>query len=62
MKDNIFIDQDFWRYWNNIELNRLPLNSNLRLFKKGIRPTWEDPKNVQGGKWVPFIFIILIER
>jgi len=44
--------QDFWRYWNNIDLNRLPINSNLRLFKKGIHPTWEDPKNVNGGKWI----------
>eukprot|EP01103_Thecamoeba_quadrilineata_P020784 TRINITY_DN911_c0_g1_i1.p1 TRINITY_DN911_c0_g1~~TRINITY_DN911_c0_g1_i1.p1 ORF type:complete len:563 (-),score=107.22 TRINITY_DN911_c0_g1_i1:50-1738(-) len=44
--------QDFWRYWNNIKITQLPEFSNLRLFKAGIKPTWEDPANVNGGKWV----------
>eukprot|EP01120_Amphizonella_sp_Union-15-10_P015400 TRINITY_DN7922_c0_g1_i1.p1 TRINITY_DN7922_c0_g1~~TRINITY_DN7922_c0_g1_i1.p1 ORF type:complete len:389 (-),score=73.31 TRINITY_DN7922_c0_g1_i1:52-1113(-) len=44
--------QGFWKYWNNIDMNKLPPNSNLRLFKKGIEPAWEDPANAKGGKWV----------
>eukprot|EP01103_Thecamoeba_quadrilineata_P020785 TRINITY_DN911_c0_g2_i1.p1 TRINITY_DN911_c0_g2~~TRINITY_DN911_c0_g2_i1.p1 ORF type:complete len:459 (-),score=74.64 TRINITY_DN911_c0_g2_i1:17-1393(-) len=44
--------QDFWRYWNNIIIINLPDYSNLRLFKEGIKPTWEDPANINGGKWV----------
>lgn len=43
---------EFWKYWNNIHLDRLPSNFNLRLFRKGIRPLWEDKENVNGGKWV----------
>eukprot|EP00009_Paramoeba_aestuarina_P001242 CAMPEP_0201507482 /NCGR_PEP_ID=MMETSP0161_2-20130828/1135_1 /ASSEMBLY_ACC=CAM_ASM_000251 /TAXON_ID=180227 /ORGANISM="Neoparamoeba aestuarina, Strain SoJaBio B1-5/56/2" /LENGTH=270 /DNA_ID=CAMNT_0047901861 /DNA_START=76 /DNA_END=884 /DNA_ORIENTATION=+ len=44
--------QDFWRYWNNIEPWNFANNSNLRLFKQGIKPMWEDKSNVNGGRWV----------
>ena len=27
-------------------------NTDYMLFKKGIRPEWEDPHNRAGGKWV----------
>ena len=27
-------------------------NTDYMLFKKGIRPEWEDPSNKNGGKWV----------
>ena len=27
-------------------------NTDYMLFKKGIRPEWEDPQNRDGGKWV----------
>jgi len=30
----------------------LPLVSDYHLFKKGIRPIWEDEENKKGGKWV----------
>lgn len=30
----------------------LPLVSDYHLFKKGIRPIWEDEENKNGGKWV----------
>jgi len=37
--------EDFWRYWNNINLpyNKLPSYFNLRLFKNDIKPLYEDP-------------------
>lgn len=45
--------QDFWRYSNSlIHVSMLPDGTNLRMFKFGIMPTWEDPANVQGGRWV----------
>jgi hypothetical protein len=25
---------------------------NIRMFKKGIKPVWECPENMHGGKWV----------
>lgn len=50
---------DFWKYWNNIHLNNLPTNFNLRLFRNGIRPLWEDKENVNGGKWYLFWLNVL---
>lgn len=44
--------QLFWRYFNNLPLKKLPSDANVRFFKKGIKPTWDDPANVNGGKWV----------
>jgi len=41
---------DFWRYWNALDL-KMPKGANLRIFKDGIMPTWEDPLNGQGGRW-----------
>jgi translation initiation factor 4E len=29
----------------------LGLKSDYHLFKKGVRPEWEDPQNKHGGKW-----------
>jgi len=40
--------QGFWGYWNNIHINKLPENSNLRLFKASIPPSVD----TAGGKWV----------
>lgn len=30
----------------------LPLVSDYHIFKKGIRPVWEDEENKTGGKWI----------
>jgi len=44
--------QGFWGYWNNIHINKLPVNSQLRLFKSTITTSNDDPANVCGGKMV----------
>jgi len=45
--------EDFWGLFNNlVEPSRLAVRSNYHLFKKGIRPAWEDEANVKGGSWV----------
>ncbi|KAL9642781.1 hypothetical protein ABK040_009856 [Willaertia magna] len=46
--------QEFWSYWNNINLpfNKMPSYFNLRLFKEGVKPLYEDPRNIDGGRWV----------
>lgn len=37
---------------NNITpVSELALKSDYHLFKKGVRPEWEDPQNKHGGKW-----------
>eukprot|EP00697_Spironema_sp_BW2_P009925 gnl/Spiro4/24960_TR12410_c0_g1_i1.p1 gnl/Spiro4/24960_TR12410_c0_g1~~gnl/Spiro4/24960_TR12410_c0_g1_i1.p1 ORF type:complete len:494 (+),score=153.26 gnl/Spiro4/24960_TR12410_c0_g1_i1:161-1483(+) len=45
--------QDFWnQYQHAITKMTNADRSNLRLFKQGIHPVWEDPANCKGGKWV----------
>ena len=38
--------EEFWRYWNNINLsyNKMPSYLNIRLFKSHIKPLYEDPR------------------
>ncbi|KAI8583581.1 hypothetical protein K450DRAFT_221810 [Umbelopsis ramanniana AG] len=44
--------EDFWAVFNNIvKVSRLDISSNYHLFKKGVRPEWEDPANEHGGKF-----------
>lgn len=45
--------EDFWRIYNNVKPpSQLSLNSNYHIFREGILPTWEDPINKGGGKFV----------
>jgi len=45
--------ETFWRIYNNVKPpSQLSLNSNYHLFREGILPTWEDPINRHGGKFV----------
>ncbi|XP_016987308.1 eukaryotic translation initiation factor 4E1-like [Drosophila rhopaloa] len=43
----------FWSVYYRIEPpSKLKLGSDYSLFKKNIRPMWEDPTNIQGGRWL----------
>lgn len=45
--------EDFWSLYNHIEVaSRLPPGSDYSLFKEGIIPDWEDPRNAAGGRWI----------
>jgi len=44
--------QDFWRYWNSIDLQKVSNFNSLSVFKKPVKPMWEDPANEGGGQWV----------
>lgn len=45
--------EDFWRIFNNVKpSSAMALNSNYHLFRTGIQPMWEDPSNIEGGKFV----------
>jgi len=49
---NIHSVVEFCKQWNYISsLETFGMNSNLRLFREGILPVWEDPINIEGGKW-----------
>lgn len=39
-------------YNNLYPVSMIISNTDYLLFKKGIRPEWEDPANKNGGKWV----------
>jgi len=45
--------EDFWALYNHIEVaSRLPAGADYSLFKEGIFPDWEDPRNQDGGRWI----------
>jgi len=45
--------EDFWSLYNHIEeASKLQIGCDYSLFKKGIKPMWEDPKNMNGGRWL----------
>ncbi|KAK0752233.1 translation initiation factor eIF 4e-like domain-containing protein [Schizothecium vesticola] len=45
--------EDFFTVYQHLKRpSTLPLVSDYHLFKKGIRPIWEDEENKHGGKWV----------
>jgi translation initiation factor 4E len=46
------MNTDCRRIFNNIsKTSEIPLKSDYALFKKGVRPEWEDAANEKGGKW-----------
>ena len=45
--------QNFWRIYDHlIKPGSLTTTTDYHLFKDGITPTWEDPQNARGGKWI----------
>lgn len=45
--------EDFWCLYNHIKPpSDIKVGSDYSLFKKGIRPMWEDDANKKGGRWV----------
>ena len=45
--------EDFFGVYQHLKRpSSLPLVSDFHIFKKGIRPVWEDDENRKGGKWI----------
>ncbi|XP_071744766.1 eukaryotic translation initiation factor 4E isoform X2 [Lepeophtheirus salmonis] len=45
--------EDFWAIYNHIELaSEISDKCDYCLFKKGVKPMWEDASNCNGGRWV----------
>uniref|UniRef100_A0A6U3SLU4 Eukaryotic translation initiation factor 4E n=1 Tax=Ditylum brightwellii TaxID=49249 RepID=A0A6U3SLU4_9STRA len=43
----------FWQVFNNVKpASQLSVNSNYHIFREGVEPMWEDPENMEGGKFV----------
>lgn len=44
--------EDFWGIYIYLRpISELPVISDYHIFRAGIKPTYEDPANVNGGKW-----------
>jgi translation initiation factor 4E len=45
--------ESFWGTYSHLKRpSLLPTVSDYHIFKKGIRPVWEDEANKRGGKWI----------
>ncbi|KAL1970792.1 hypothetical protein VTN77DRAFT_2626 [Rasamsonia byssochlamydoides] len=45
--------ESFWTIYSHLKRpSLLPTVSDYHIFKKGIRPVWEDEANKKGGKWI----------
>jgi translation initiation factor 4E len=45
--------EHFWRIYDHlVRPSDLKTTTDYHLFKEGIKPTWEDPQNENGGKWI----------
>ncbi|KAK9474713.1 translation initiation factor 4E, partial [Dipodascopsis tothii] len=45
--------QEFWELYSYlVRPSELPYTSEYHVFKRGVRPIWEDPTNINGGKWI----------
>lgn len=46
----------FYRLYNNVQpASGLTWGSDFYLFREGIKPMWEHPDNVKGGRWLTVI-------
>lgn len=45
--------ENFWDVYSHLKRpSLLPTVSDYHIFRKGVRPVWEDEANKRGGKWV----------
>lgn len=42
---------DFWKVFNNFDVSQLPIKDSVHVFHRGVKPVWEDPRNIKGGCW-----------
>ncbi|KAL1646033.1 hypothetical protein SLS58_003453 [Diplodia intermedia] len=43
--------RQFWETMNHFDMSTLRLRDSVHLFHLGVKPVWEDPRNVKGGAW-----------
>ena len=51
LQDDIMDVKLFWEVVNSFPLQRLGFKDSVHFFKRGVKPVWEDPRNVNGGAW-----------
>lgn len=51
LEDDISTIKTFWQVLNSFPLSKLQMRDSVHFFKLGVRPVWEDPRNMKGGAW-----------
>ena len=51
MLENIITVKSFWEAFNGFPLDQLKMKDSVHFFKRGVKPVWEDPRNIRGGAW-----------
>lgn len=51
MMENIITIKPFWEVFNQFPLAALKMKDSIHFFKRGVKPVWEDPRNITGGSW-----------
>jgi translation initiation factor 4E len=41
----------FYRVYNNYPWDKVRFRDTVHIFRKGVKPVWEDPENLNGGSW-----------
>jgi hypothetical protein len=49
--ENIITIKQFWEAYNGFPLHALKMKDSVHFFKRGVKPVWEDPRNMRGGAW-----------
>lgn len=51
LKEDIITAKPFWEVLNSFPFDALKMKDSVHFFKRGVKPVWEDPRNVKGGSW-----------
>ena len=51
MMENIITIKPFWEIFNQFPLWAMKMKDSVHFFKRGVKPVWEDPRNITGGSW-----------
>lgn len=51
LQGDIFTVKPFWEVLNSFPLDALKHKDSVHFFKRGVKPVWEDRRNVKGGAW-----------
>lgn len=44
--------EGFWGFYSHLlRPKQIFIHSECHMFRKGVKPMWEDPYNARGGKW-----------
>lgn len=49
--ENIVTLKPFWGVLNNFPIHALKMKDSVHFFKRGVKPVWEDSRNINGGSW-----------